>query len=110
MSLTTYLKALSLHCYACQKANAPSACLFSSECSASERHCVAIYNETSDHKPSISKQCAEKCPEIKETGVKVVCCEDSYCNGKGAVSMKTSYAILIVAMLASFLYILPMEL
>ncbi|KAJ7338202.1 hypothetical protein JRQ81_010886 [Phrynocephalus forsythii] len=100
-SRTRHLRTASLLRYCtCQNETSPSASLFTPECLESERHCMAVYNRTSDRKLSTSKWSAQKCPEIKETGIKVVRCEDNYCNRIGPSSRSPSCATLIMVTLA----------
>uniref|UniRef100_A0A8C3I1A9 Snake toxin/toxin-like domain-containing protein n=1 Tax=Chrysemys picta bellii TaxID=8478 RepID=A0A8C3I1A9_CHRPI len=58
---------------------------------------------------SISKGCASVCPNsginIGIAAASVSCCSSSLCNISGATSVKVSYSVLAMAILASFFYI-----
>ncbi|XP_033009961.1 lymphocyte antigen 6E-like [Lacerta agilis] len=100
----------SLHCYTCERAKSHEECT-KKRCSDMNRFCVSLAHRGPGSEFSVSKWCADSCPnnfEIKsgQTGMETNCCISDYCNSGAPSSVKTSYALMIVATLASFACIL----
>ncbi|XP_044309163.1 lymphocyte antigen 6D-like [Varanus komodoensis] len=104
--------ALSLHCYKCQDAKSHGECKDTVKCMDLDRVCVTLEHRNPAQELLISKWCAPECPaftsEIKvaKANFSSNCCEMDYCNSGGPSSVKTSHALVAVATLASFAYIL----
>ncbi|OXB60944.1 hypothetical protein ASZ78_001522 [Callipepla squamata] len=72
---------------------------------------IALCTESGDDRQqSITKKCAAFCPTIDLNigiaGVATSCCQTSLCNISGASSVKTSYTMIAVGVLASLACIL----
>ncbi|XP_003223970.2 lymphocyte antigen 6E [Anolis carolinensis] len=104
-------RALSLSCYRCENVKFHQNCT-QHRCSDMDQYCVSLYSESPGKDTFISKWCSAVCPtvytEIKgaKTGFKSACCKTDYCNSGGPSSVKTSYALMATAALASFFCIL----
>uniref|UniRef100_A0A8D0GG70 Lymphocyte antigen 6 family member E n=1 Tax=Sphenodon punctatus TaxID=8508 RepID=A0A8D0GG70_SPHPU len=103
----------SLTCFSCDRQSSNLQCLGMTQCSSSDKYCVTTYFGGSyggESTQSISKGCAPVCPQggidIGIVAASVRCCESFLCNISGASSVKTSYAVMAVGILTSFLYIL----
>ncbi|KAG6921923.1 lymphocyte antigen 6E-like, partial [Chelydra serpentina] len=102
----------SLVCFTCQDASSNWDCLSSTTCQSDENYCVTTYlgGGIGGHSgQSISKGCAAVCPSVGiNIGIlaaSVSCCSSFLCNISGASSVKVSYSVLAMAILASFIYI-----
>ncbi|XP_034982191.1 alpha-neurotoxin NTX-1 isoform X1 [Zootoca vivipara] len=100
----------SLHCYTCEKAKSHEECT-KNRCSDMNRYCVSAAHRGPGSEFSVSKWCADVCPsnfEIKhgQTAIETNCCVSDYCNSGAPSSVKTSYALMILATFASFACIL----
>ncbi|XP_065442410.1 lymphocyte antigen 6E-like isoform X1 [Chrysemys picta bellii] len=105
-------QAHSLLCFTCKDASSNWECLGSTTCQSDENYCVTTYVGAGigGHSgQSISKGCASVCPNsginIGIAAASVSCCSSSLCNISGATSVKVSYSVLAMAILASFVYI-----
>ncbi|XP_067323348.1 lymphocyte antigen 6E-like [Anolis sagrei] len=102
-------RALSLSCYRCENVKYHQNCT-QHRCSDMDQYCVSLYSEAPGKDTFISKWCSAVCPKIYSEirggkgGFKADCCQTDYCNS--ASSVKTSYALMATAALASFLCIL----
>ncbi|XP_066479262.1 lymphocyte antigen 6E-like [Tiliqua scincoides] len=91
-------RASSLHCYICENVK-------------SHDECRSV--RCSDHDVFINKWCSDTCPTQFEGAIKggdeilrTDCCQEDNCNTGGSVSVKSSYAVMGMATLASFFYVL----
>ncbi|XP_039377607.1 lymphocyte antigen 6E-like [Mauremys reevesii] len=105
-------QAHSLVCFTCKDASSNWDCLASTTCASDENYCVTKYVGAGigGHSgQSISKGCASVCPSggvnIGIAAASVSCCSSILCNTSGASSVKVSYSLLAMAILASFVYI-----
>ncbi|XP_075271324.1 lymphocyte antigen 6E-like [Opisthocomus hoazin] len=105
--------AFSLMCFTCKDATSNLQCLSTTTCSDKEKYCLTTYSTTglgNDRNQRISKKCSAFCPTIDLNigiaGVVTSCCETSLCNISGASSVKTSYAMIALGVLASLTGIL----
>ncbi|XP_053874080.1 lymphocyte antigen 6E-like [Malaclemys terrapin pileata] len=105
-------QAHSLVCFTCKDASSNWECLGSTICQSDENYCVTTYVGAGigGHSgQSINKGCASVCPSgginIGIAAASVSCCSSFLCNTSGATSVKVSYSVLAMAMLASFVYI-----
>ncbi|XP_065442413.1 lymphocyte antigen 6E-like [Chrysemys picta bellii] len=105
-------QAHSLLCFTCKDASSNWGCLAPTICQSGENYCVTTYLGAGigGHSgQSISKGCASICPSVGiNIGIlatSVSCCSSSLCNISGASSVKVSYSVLAMAILASFVYI-----
>ncbi|NWR58134.1 LY6E protein, partial [Bucorvus abyssinicus] len=105
----------SLSCFTCKDATSNLHCLSPTTCSENEKYCLTTYSTTGlgkckDRSQRITKKCSAFCPTIDLNigiaGVATSCCETSLCNYSGANSVKTSYALIAVGVLASLACIL----
>ncbi|NXF39897.1 LY6E protein, partial [Nyctibius bracteatus] len=105
----------SLTCFICKDATSNMHCLSTTTCSDHEKYCLTTYSTTGLGKcegrnQRISKKCSSYCPTIDLNigiaGVATSCCETSLCNISGASSVKTSYAMIALGVLASLTCIL----
>ncbi|XP_062987440.1 lymphocyte antigen 6E-like [Elgaria multicarinata webbii] len=100
-----------LSCYRCQNAKNHEECTDYIKCSDMDKYCVTLTHQPVGQDFSISKWCAPDCPnfdtEIKrgKTNITTTCCITDYCNSGGPSSVKTSYAVVTMATLASFFYV-----
>ncbi|XP_042320766.1 lymphocyte antigen 6E-like [Sceloporus undulatus] len=105
-------RVMSLECYACENVKSHNECTKRTKCSDMDHHCVSFYNHPPGKELSISKWCASHCPKINagakgvNAGISSTCCETDYCNSGGPSGVKTSYAIMVMAALASLFCIL----
>ncbi|KAM3840867.1 lymphocyte antigen 6E-like [Vipera latastei] len=101
----------SLMCFKCDKVEDNSQCYYNIEtCKENQPYCTTQYfgGGTGDrHKQLITKKCSERCPEVEfDVGLmafSMKCCNTSFCNTSGAVGVKTSSFLLLVATLASII-------
>ncbi|XP_068528876.1 lymphocyte antigen 6E-like [Anas acuta] len=106
-------RAFSLSCFTCKDASSNIQCMNIATCSDHEKYCLTTYSTTglgNDRKQHITKKCSAFCPSIDVNigiaGVATSCCETSLCNISGASSVKTSYTMIAVGVLASLACIL----
>ncbi|XP_063156360.1 lymphocyte antigen 6E-like [Candoia aspera] len=107
-------KVHSLSCYSCENEPSNWNCMSMKKCAESDNYCTTIKtinkgrNGGSDDY-RISKRCAPTCNEnFMDTGsssVATKCCQFSFCNISGATSVKISNMVLVLGILASFLYV-----
>ncbi|XP_044863548.1 lymphocyte antigen 6E-like [Mauremys mutica] len=106
----------SLVCFTCKDASSNWDCLASTTCASDENYCVTMYLGAGigGHSgQSISKGCASVCPSAAPGGginigiaaASVSCCSSFLCNTSGASSVKVTYLVLAMAILATFIYI-----
>ncbi|XP_044859024.1 lymphocyte antigen 6E-like isoform X1 [Mauremys mutica] len=105
-------QAHSLVCFTCKDASSNWDCLASTTCASDENYCVTTYLGAGigGHSgQSISKGCSSVCPSgginIGIAATSVSCCSSFLCNTSGTSSVKVSYSVLAMAILASFVYI-----
>nr|XP_048693215.1 lymphocyte antigen 6E-like [Caretta caretta] len=101
-----------LVCFTCSDASSNWGCLASTTCQSSENYCVTTYLGAGiggQSGPRITKECASEC---SSHGISygrlteyVSCCSSFLCNISGANSVKISYSVLAMEILASFIYI-----
>ncbi|NXN16612.1 LY6E protein, partial [Indicator maculatus] len=100
----------SLTCFSCKDATSNIHCLSSTTCNDHEKYCLTSYSTTgygkcNDRKQYITKKCSAYCPtvdlNIGIAGIATSCCETSFCNFSGATSVKTSYTMIALGVLAS---------
>ncbi|XP_027687417.2 lymphocyte antigen 6E-like [Chelonia mydas] len=102
----------SLVCFTCNEKSSNWACLAPAICPSDANYCVTTYLGAGigGHSgQSISKGCVSVCPSfginIGILAASVSCCSSFLCNISGASSVKVSYSVLAMAILASFIYI-----
>ncbi|XP_054673707.1 lymphocyte antigen 6E-like isoform X2 [Grus americana] len=103
----------SLICFTCKDADSNINCLSTTTCSEHEKYCLTTYSTTGlgkDRSQRITKKCSAFCPTIDLNigiaGVATSCCETSLCNISGASSVKTSFTMIALGVLASLACIL----
>ncbi|NXJ67728.1 LY6E protein, partial [Rostratula benghalensis] len=105
----------SLTCFSCKDAPSNIHCLGTTTCSDHEKYCLTTYSTTglgkcNDRNQRITKKCSAFCPTIDLNigiaGVATSCCETSLCNISGASSVKNSYTVIVLGVLASLACIL----
>ncbi|NXW94970.1 LY6E protein, partial [Alopecoenas beccarii] len=105
----------SLMCFTCKDATSNAHCLSPTTCADHEEYCVTTYStmgysKCNDRNQRITKKCSAFCPTIDLNigiaGVASSCCETSLCNVSGASSVKTSYTMITLGILASLACIL----
>ncbi|NXL63869.1 LY6E protein, partial [Chordeiles acutipennis] len=103
----------SLTCFTCKDATSNLHCLSPTTCSDHEKYCLTTYSTTGLGNQRISKKCSAFCPTIDLNigiaGVATSCCETSLCNISGASSVKTSYTMIALGVLASLACILRLS-
>ncbi|XP_060098899.1 lymphocyte antigen 6E-like [Heteronotia binoei] len=102
----------SLMCFHCDDQEDNWNCLSIKTCEETDKYCVTKYlggGIGENRKQSISKGCSATCPQggldLGVMAFSMKCCESSLCNTSGAVSVKSSFAMLAVGTLASLLYV-----
>ncbi|KFW70679.1 Lymphocyte antigen 6E, partial [Pygoscelis adeliae] len=112
-ALCASFAAFSLTCFTCKDASSNIHCLGTTTCSDHEKYCLTTYSITglgNDRNQRINKKCSAFCPTIDlNIGIASVatsCCETSLCNISGASSVKTSYSMIALGVLASLTCIL----
>ncbi|NXG53593.1 LY6E protein, partial [Psilopogon haemacephalus] len=107
----------SLTCFSCEDAPSNIHCLSMTSCAEHEKYCLTSYSTTgygkcSNRKQHITKKCAAYCPKIDLNigigGISTNCCESNLCNISGATSVKTSYTMIALGVLASLACIFRM--
>ncbi|NWI88054.1 LY6E protein, partial [Pitta sordida] len=105
----------SLRCFTCKDATSNLHCLESAKCSDDDQYCLTTYSTIGigkDRSQRITKKCSATCPSLDVNigiaGIATSCCQKSYCNFSGASSVKTSYTIITLGVLASLACILRM--
>ncbi|NXJ12425.1 LY6E protein, partial [Odontophorus gujanensis] len=106
----------SLRCFSCTDATSNIQCLSTTSCADHEKYCLTTYSTKglgeceAFSSALITKKCAAFCPTIDLNigiaGVATSCCQTSLCNISGASSVKTSYTMIAVGVLASLACIL----
>ncbi|NWQ76072.1 LY6E protein, partial [Columbina picui] len=105
----------SLLCFTCKDATSNVHCFNPTTCADHEKYCVTTYStmgygKCNDRNQRITKKCSAFCPTIDLNigiaGVASNCCQTSLCNVSGASSVKTSYTMITLGILASLACIL----
>ncbi|KAM6458731.1 lymphocyte antigen 6E-like [Liasis olivaceus] len=103
-------RALSLYCFRCDRAKSHADCTGSIKCSDLDRYCVSHTQQGHGEELMIGKWCSLECPrfslEVKGANISTECCQTDYCNSGGPGRVQSSCALVMVATLASFFYIL----
>ena len=109
--------AFSLRCFSCKDAPSNIHCFSTTTCADHEKYCLTTYSTKGlgdDRQQSITKKCAAFCPSIDLNigiaGLATSCCQTSLCNISGASSVKISYTVIAVGVLASLACILRLGL
>ncbi|XP_054023309.1 lymphocyte antigen 6E [Dryobates pubescens] len=107
--------AFSLTCFTCKDATSNIHCLSITTCAENEKYCLTSYSTTgygNNHNQRITKKCSAYCPtvdlNIGIAGIATSCCESNLCNISGAASVKTSYTVIALGVLASLACIFRM--
>ncbi|XP_064010035.1 lymphocyte antigen 6E-like [Pogoniulus pusillus] len=107
--------AFSLKCFTCKDATSNIQCFSMTTCADHEKFCLTSYSTTGygkDLKHVINKKCSTYCPEVNlNIGIASIatsCCDSHLCNISGASSVKTSYTMIALAVLASLTCIFRM--
>ncbi|XP_040208073.1 lymphocyte antigen 6E-like [Rana temporaria] len=94
----------SLQCYTCITATSNSNCNTATNCSATQGNCETIVASVSVlgfSTTSITKSCAASCTPTGGSFVvgstSVSCCSTDLCNTSGAISIKSSYPAIFLA-------------
>ncbi|XP_019409090.1 PREDICTED: lymphocyte antigen 6E-like [Crocodylus porosus] len=103
----------SLVCYVCDNEKSNWSCLKPQSCAKHDEYCVTTHSTVGlgkDKEPRVSKYCSPFCPEtnlnIGIASFSASCCNTFLCNFSGASSVKTSYTVMAMGILASLLYVL----
>ncbi|NXA53145.1 LY6E protein, partial [Nothocercus julius] len=103
----------SLFCYTCENEHSNWNCLKTYKCDDHEKFCTTTYSSAGLGKDAgyrITKKCSADCPETNlNFGVAAIstkCCGTSLCNFSGANSVKISYAVMLLATVASFICVI----
>ncbi|NXF74449.1 LY6E protein, partial [Sclerurus mexicanus] len=105
--------ASSLFCYTCDNEHSNWNCLKTYKCEDHEKYCTTTYSSAGfgkDMGHRITKKCSADCPETNVNfGVAAFstkCCSTSLCNFSGANSIKTSYAVMLLGVVASLICVI----
>ncbi|KAF7237211.1 Lymphocyte antigen 6E [Varanus komodoensis] len=105
-------KVHALWCYRCENEPSNWNCIKLVKCAETDSYCsttVTTSRQGKDTDYRLSKGCAPTCTEnnmVTSLGsVSTSCCQRYGCNFSGATSVKTSSAVMVVGILASFFYI-----
>ncbi|NXX40306.1 LY6E protein, partial [Tricholaema leucomelas] len=107
----------SLTCFSCKDATSNIQCFSMTTCADHEKFCLTSYSTTGygkckDRKHLIDKKCSAYCPtvdlNIGIASIATSCCETNLCNVSGASSVKTSYSMIALGVLASLACIFRM--
>ncbi|XP_009877210.1 PREDICTED: lymphocyte antigen 6E-like [Apaloderma vittatum] len=106
-------QASSLFCYTCDNEHTIANCLKTSKCDDSEKYCVTTYSPAGYGKDTgyrMTKKCSADCPETNVNfdvaGYSTKCCSTSLCNYDGANSIKISYAVMFLGVVASLICVI----
>ncbi|XP_077346656.1 lymphocyte antigen 6E-like [Lithobates pipiens] len=96
--------AWSLQCYTCTAATSNSNCQTETNCSSTDTYCQTIVATASAYgvsATSISKSCEASCTASSGSALGVAsasttCCNTDLCNTSGAISIKSSYSIIVL--------------
>ncbi|NXG53600.1 LY6E protein, partial [Psilopogon haemacephalus] len=105
-----FFPAYSRFCYICENEHSNWNCLKSYKCEDHENYCMTTYSVVGLGKDAghrITKKCSAECPKTNVNfGVAAYstkCCETDWCNFSGANSIKTSYAVMFLGIVASLI-------
>ncbi|NXI74457.1 LY6E protein, partial [Anseranas semipalmata] len=105
--------ASSLFCYTCENEHSNWNCLKTYKCEDHEKYCITTYSSAGFGKDTgyrITKKCSADCPETNMNfGVAAIstkCCGTSLCNFSGANSVKISYAVMLLGIVASLICVI----
>ncbi|NXY48764.1 LY6E protein, partial [Ceuthmochares aereus] len=105
--------ASSLFCYICENEHSNWNCLNTYKCDNHERYCLTTYTTAGlgkDGGHRITKKCSADCPETNMNfGVAAYstkCCSHSLCNFNGANSIKVSYTMMFLGIVASLICVI----
>ncbi|NXY38410.1 LY6E protein, partial [Pomatorhinus ruficollis] len=108
-----FFPASSLFCYTCENEHSNWNCMKTYKCNDNEKFCVTTYSTTGtgkDVRQRISKKCSEDCPETNVdfgmAAYSTKCCATSLCNLSGANSVRINYAVILLGMAGSLIYML----
>ncbi|XP_077346655.1 lymphocyte antigen 6E-like [Lithobates pipiens] len=98
--------AYSLSCYTCTAATSNSNCQTATTCPASATYCETIVGSATllgVSATSITKSCAASCTASSGSALGVAsasttCCTTDLCNISGAISIKSSYSVIVLVM------------
>ncbi|NWH17674.1 LY6E protein, partial [Grus americana] len=103
----------SLFCYTCDNEHSNWNCLKTYKCEDHEKYCITTYSSAglgNDVGHRITKKCSADCPETNVNfGVAAYstkCCSTSLCNFSGANSIKISYAVMFLGIMASLICVI----
>uniref|UniRef100_A0A8C8RHX5 UPAR/Ly6 domain-containing protein n=1 Tax=Pelusios castaneus TaxID=367368 RepID=A0A8C8RHX5_9SAUR len=100
----------SLRCFTCNDEPSNWNCIKITECAEGEKYCLTSYTKTGLADYRITKKCSTECPKMNwNVGIAATstsCCQHSLCNISGASSVKTSYTVMAMGILASLIYVL----
>ncbi|NWR58132.1 LY6E protein, partial [Bucorvus abyssinicus] len=105
-----FFPASSLFCYTCDNEHSNWNCLKTYKCEDHENYCITTYSTAGFGKDvghRITKKCSADCPEANVNfGVAAYstkCCSTSLCNFSGANSIKISYTVMFLGIVASLI-------
>ncbi|NXE54327.1 LY6E protein, partial [Casuarius casuarius] len=108
-----FLPASSLFCYTCENEHSNWNCLKTYKCDDNEKYCMTTYSSAGLGKDTgyrITKKCSADCPETNlnfgVASISTKCCSTSLCNFSGANSVKISYAVMVLGIVASFICVI----
>ncbi|CAM2107105.1 lymphocyte antigen 6E-like [Lepidochelys kempii] len=103
----------SLRCFTCNDEPSNWNCIKITSCAENDKYCLTTYTKTGLGEKAeyrITKACSAECPQTKwNLGIAAMstsCCQHSLCNISGASSVKTSYTVMAMGILASLIYVL----
>ncbi|XP_005235857.1 lymphocyte antigen 6E-like [Falco biarmicus] len=106
-------RASSLFCYTCDNEHSNWNCLKTYKCEDHEKYCVTTYSSAGFGKDighRITKKCSVDCPETNVNfgmaAYSTKCCSTSLCNFSGANSIKISYAVMFLGVVASLICVI----
>ncbi|XP_077346657.1 lymphocyte antigen 6E-like [Lithobates pipiens] len=96
--------AWSLQCYTCTAATSNSNCQTATNCSSTDIYCQTIVGSVSAFgvsATSITKSCVVSCTATSGSALGVAsasttCCNTDLCNISGAISIKSSYSVIVL--------------
>uniref|UniRef100_A0A663LQS5 UPAR/Ly6 domain-containing protein n=1 Tax=Athene cunicularia TaxID=194338 RepID=A0A663LQS5_ATHCN len=102
-----------LYCYTCDREQSNWRCLKAEKCSDKDEYCVtnvASVGIGKDTGHRITKKCSADCPDTNVNfgmaAFSTKCCGTSLCNFSGANSVKISYAVMFLGIVASLVCVI----
>ncbi|XP_066060079.1 lymphocyte antigen 6E-like [Chamaea fasciata] len=106
-------QASSLFCYTCDNEHSNWNCMRTYKCEDHEKFCTTTYSTVGvgkDMGHRITKKCSADCPETNVNfgmaAYSTKCCSTSLCNFSGANSVRINYAVILLGIAGSLIYML----